>query len=62
MYWIQVVITTPTSSATGYFLLQSEDFSESTISTDSDKVSWRLIIIINFLFPVCYVYYLNSNY
>ena len=43
---IQVAITTATSSATGYFLLPSENYTGSTISTDPDEVmSLRLRMI-----------------
>lgn len=37
-FFLQVAITTATSSATGYYLLPSEDYSGSTISTDPDEV------------------------
>jgi hypothetical protein len=40
LYCLQVIITTPTSSATGYYLLPNWDDSEATVSVEPTEVSF----------------------
>ncbi len=43
--FIQVLITTPTSSASGYYLLPTEDASTATLTVDPQEVGvWRLYL------------------